>query len=102
MYYNSTRNNNVKIDSALAIKTGISADGGLFVPNNIPQVDMEFICSLTDKSYKQRAVEILGKFLTDYTTEELMDCAVNAYDDKKYGSSDTAPLKKLNDNTPIL
>ena len=86
MYYNSTRNNNVKIESALAIKTGISADGGLFVPQNIPQVDMDFICSLSDKSYKQRAVEILGKFLTDYKTDELTDCAVNAYDDEKFGS----------------
>ena len=102
MYYNSTRNNNVKIESALAIKTGISADGGLFVPQNIPQVDMDFICSLSDKSYKQRAVEILGKFLTDYTTDELTDCAVNAYADEKFGSSDTAPLKKLNDNAHIL
>ena len=56
MYYNSTRNNNIKVESALAIKTGISADGGLFVPQSIPQVDSEFIASLTDKSYKQRAV----------------------------------------------
>ncbi len=102
MYYNSTRNNNIKVESALAIKTGISADGGLFVPQSIPQVDSEFIASLTHKSYKQRAVEILSKFLTDYTCDELTDCAKNAYAADKFGGEDTAPLKKLSDSTFVL
>ena len=102
MYYNSTRNNNIKVESALAIKTGISADGGLFVPQSIPQVDLDFIASLTDKSYKGRAVEILGKFLTDYTPDEIADCAGNAYAAYKFGGENTAPLKKLDDNTFVL
>ncbi len=95
MYYNSTRNNQIKVESAFAIKTGISADGGLFVPQNIPQVSLDFISSLADKSYKQRAVEVLGKFLTDYSTDELINCADNAYKSAKWGGDNTAPLVKL-------
>ncbi len=102
MYYNSTRNNNIKAESAFAIKTGISADGGLFVPQSIPQLEPEFIAGLTDKSYKQRAVQILSKFLTDYTCDELADCANNAYAADKFGGEDTAPVKKLDKNTFVL
>ena len=38
MKYISTRSDKYKVDSAEAIKTGIAPDGGLFVPEEIPQV----------------------------------------------------------------
>ena len=102
MFYNSTRNNGTKVESAMAIKTGISADGGLFVPENIPQVDKDFIAALADKSYEERAAEILGLFLTDYTADELRECAKNAYTEQKFGGKDTAPVYKLDDSRYIL
>ena len=48
MYYKSTRNSDVKITSAEAIVQGISADGGLFVPSEIPSISMEEIVKLGD------------------------------------------------------
>ena len=38
MFYKSTRNSEVKVSSAQAIAQGISEDGGLFVPSEIPAI----------------------------------------------------------------
>ena len=80
MKYVSTRSKIQPISSAEAILQGLSADGGLFVPEKIPTVSLDEIKSLVDLNYSQRAVKILGKFLTDYTTDELSECAELAYD----------------------
>ncbi len=41
MYYKSTRNSDVRVDSATAITQGISADGGLFVPESVPKLTLD-------------------------------------------------------------
>ena len=102
MFYQSTRDKSIKISSAEAIKKGISEEGGLFVPEVIPHVTLEEISALAEIKYTKRAFNILKKFLTDYTDEEIMDCCEKAYSPDKFGSEDTAPLKKINDNMHIL
>ena len=68
MKYVSTRGqNNDSVSSAYAIKTGLASDGGLFMPETIPQIDLEFIKSLAPLSYPERAARVLSLFLTDYT-----------------------------------
>ena len=71
MFYKSTRNSGVSISSAEAIVQGISADGGLFVPSEIPQMSMDEIVKLGDMSYAERAAVVFSKFLTDFTDAEL-------------------------------
>ncbi len=102
MKYQSTRNKNIKISSAEAIKRGISKDGGLFVPETIPQFSLEKIRNLSDMKYVDRAFAILKEFLSDYTEEEIRECCMNAYTADKFGSDNTAPVKKLDDNMYIL
>jgi len=102
MFYQSTRDKSIKISSAEAIKKGISEEGGLFVPEVIPHVTLEEISALAEIKYTKRAFNILKKFLTDYTDQEIMDCCEKAYSPDKFGSEDTAPLKKINDNMHIL
>ena len=80
MKYISTRSKITPVSSAEAILQGLSTDGGLFVPETIPKVTLAEIKSLANKNYSQRAVEILKKFLTDYTDDELNECAELAYD----------------------
>lgn len=80
MKYISTRSKIEPIDSAQAILQGLSEDGGLFVPEEIPQVSLEEIEKLIAMKYSQRAATILQKFLTDYTEFELNECAELAYD----------------------
>lgn len=79
MRYTSTRSKIAPIDSAEAILQGLAADGGLFVPEKIPRVKIEEIGNLSDKTYEQRAAWLLGKFLTDYTEDELGECSELAY-----------------------
>lgn len=102
MNYQSTRDKGIKISSAEAIKRGISEDGGLFVPESVPNVTLEEIKSLSEMKYTDRAYTILSKFLTDYTSEEIKDCCTKAYSPAKFGSDDTAPVKKLSDTMHIL
>ena len=79
MKYISTRSKNKPVNSAEAILQGIAADGGLFVPEKIPHVTLEEIGELQTKSYEQRAAWLLGKYLTDYTEDELGECSELAY-----------------------
>ena len=77
--YISTRSKIKPIDSAEAILQGLASDGGLFVPEKIPKVKLEEIGELLNKTYEQRAAWLLGKYLTDYTPDELGECSELAY-----------------------
>ncbi len=101
MNYVSTRNSGIKLTSAEAIIRGLSADGGLFMPNSIPALSQDEINALVAMDYKSRAKLVLSKFLTDYTDAELDDCINGAYTDKKFGSH-PAPVKKLDDKNYVL
>lgn len=102
MQYISTRDGAVKVKSSVAIKKGISDEGGLFVPEEIPYIDLKDIKKLKNKTYVERAVFILKKYLSDFLVKELEECAAGAYDSKKFGDDNPAPVKKLNDNMYIL
>ena len=103
MNYYSTRDSERKIakTSAEVIKQGIADDGGLFMPESIPEINLDYIKGLCDKSYIERAAEVLSLYLTDYTKEELLKAASAAYaEDKFIGGA--APVSALGDNIRVL
>lgn len=102
MQFISTRDKSVSVTSAMAIKTGLSSDGGLFLPESIPHVGLETIKSLATMSYNERAKEILRLFLTDFTDDELTDCVNKAYNREKFETDEIAPVYKTDDNTYFL
>lgn len=102
MKYFSTRGDNENLTSSNAIIKGLATDGGLFVPSYIPAIDLNFIESLVDLSYRERAKKILPLFLTDFTKEEIDFCVDNAYTEEKFDDNAICPIKKLNDETYIL
>ena len=98
MKYFSTRDTKQnKLNAAEAIKKGLAADGGLFVPEFLPTLSKEEILDLCHMSYSERAAHVLGKFLTDYTAEELTADCKNAYSESSFPGG-AAPLKKVTDN----
>lgn len=101
MNYVSTRDVAVKVSASQAITKGISAEGGLFVPENLPAVSMDRIAELSKLDYIGRAKAILSLFLTDFTEEEVDSCVKGAYET---GFSDpaVAPLAKLEEGVHIL
>ena len=61
MNYRSTRNaNGEAVSAAFAIKNGIAPDGGLYMPESIPQLDREALVALCGMSYPERAARIPG------------------------------------------
>ena len=97
--YSSTRGNAEQLDSAKAIIRGLAADGGLFVPDAMPQVDMAFIEGLKALSYEERAEKVLGLFLTDYTAEELAGCVTRAYANGRFDTEKRAPVKAVGEKS---
>ena len=101
MQYTSTRNNTLRVSSSEAIAAGISKDGGLFVPTEVPQVTPDFIAALAGKSYIERARDVLRLFLTDYPAGEIDADTAGAYTGS-FGSENVAPVVNLYENVNIL
>lgn len=100
MIFHSTKNNSICVSSAEAIVSGLAPDGGLYVPESIPSLDMS-IEDFAKLSYPERAKTVLSKFLTDFTEEELNHCVNSAY----IGNFDNdcpAPVKTIDDGTHFL
>ena len=102
MQYNSTRDNAVQVTAAQAIVRGLSEEGGLFVPQSLPQLSGEDIAALAALPYAQRAERILSLFLGDFTPEEVADCAARAYTAERFRSEAIAPLHELREGVHIL
>ena len=101
MEYISTRNKSIKVSSAFAIAHGISAEGGLYVPESIPTLTSEDFNKIASLDYVGRAEYILKNYLTDFTDEEIKKCVEGAY----LGSFDDdkpAPIAVLGENINIL
>ena len=99
MLYHSTRNNGQTVTASQAILKGLSEDGGLFVPENIPALDKS-LSELAQMSYKQVAYEVMKLYLTDFTEDELKTCIERAYD-SKFDTEEIAPLAEA-DNAYYL
>ncbi|MBP3380297.1 MAG: threonine synthase [Ruminococcus sp.] len=102
MFYNSTRNSEVKVSSAEAITQGISAEGGLFVPEEIPAVTLDEIKAVGEMKYADRAAFVFSKFLTDFTDAEIHYCTDNAYSVKNFETESIAEIAHLFDGTYML
>ena len=101
MKYVSTREGKTGVTASQAIVRGLAPDGGLFVPDTLPQVDLDFIRRLSDMDYRSRAVAILGLFLEEFSEQELRAIAEASYGDN-FDDPSIAPLHVLDDNSAVL
>lgn len=88
--YKSTRGGEENVKASEAILKGLASDGGLFVPNKLPNLETSFE-ELKNFSYQEVAYEVMKLFLSDFTEEELKKCIKNAYDEK-FDTPVIAPL----------
>lgn len=95
MMYNSTTDKNLRVSAAQAIAQGISEDGGLFVPSEIPKYSEKDMKDLLKMDYRGRAKKILRDYLSGFTAEEVDWCVEKAYTKEKFGSDNPAPLVYL-------
>ena len=102
VFYKSTRDSSIRVESAAAIAKGISEEGGLFVPESIPSISMDELKSLAGMNYAQRAAFVFSKYLTDYTDAELRYCTESAYTTKAFDTENIAEIAHLFEGTYML
>ena len=88
--YANTRDASEKVTASQAILNGLAKHGGLYVPTEIPKLDIP-VEELAKMSYQETAYAVMNRFLTDFTEEELKNCIDRAYD-SKFDTPEIAPL----------
>ena len=78
MQFFSTRDQSRRVSASQAIAQGLSEEGGLFVPESFPQVDVKALCGL---DYPAMAAAVLREYLTDYDPAFLAGAAAATYGD---------------------
>ena len=95
MLYHSTRNKENPVDSAQAVLNGLAPDGGLYVPQTLPQVDVEAILHMDTYGM---ANAIIGAMLPDIPD---MDQLVERAYRGKFTAEDLTPTVPAGDFTVL-
>ncbi len=93
MNFTSTRGR-LSVTSSEAIVRGIAPDGGLFVPENFPELSGALTAALPGMDYRARAATVLPLWLTDFPADELRESADAAYTGT-FENNDPAPLHEV-------
>lgn len=96
MLFHSTRNKADVMQASQAIVQGISKDGGLYVPQEIPAFEKS-LHEMAQMNYQELAYEVMRLYLTDFTEEELKKCISEAYG-KGFEGDEPVELKKVGDD----
>ncbi len=99
MEFVSTRSSSKKVSASQAISSGISEDGGLYVPAGFPLLSQKDFEDLMEMEYYERCAFVLSKYLTDYDYDKLKEGCREAY--SKF-DDEPANLVKLDDGFYIL
>ncbi len=103
MRYVSTRDSGLNLRASEAIVMGLSRDGGLFLPSQMPELDRDALEKLVQMNYYERAVTVMKLFLEEFSEQELAEYAAKAYHvPEKFDSEAVAPVVTLADGTHIL
>ncbi|MCK9478266.1 MAG: threonine synthase [Firmicutes bacterium] len=102
MNYISTRSNDYSCKSAYAIKKGLAADGGLYIPTKFPLLTLDEISAMSADNYNMRAFNIMRRFLTDFSDAEIKESIDKAYNKQNFETESIAPVYKLNNQVYFL
>ncbi|GGX01269.1 threonine synthase [Pigmentiphaga litoralis] len=102
MRYLSTRGGMAPQPFTDVLLEGLAPDGGLAVPESIPQISAEQLESWRDLSYADLAFEVLQHFLTDIPADDLRTLTHAAYRPEVFGSDVIVPLKPLAGGMSLL
>ena len=101
MKYVSTRGSAPVLNFEETMLTGLARDGGLYVPESVPQMSKADIAALAGLSYEEQAFRVMRPFIGDtFTDEEFGDIVGRAY--ASFGHDARAPLVQLGPNHFLL
>src|SRR5690625_1130350 len=75
---------------------GLATDGGLTVPEELPQVTPETLETWRSLSYPGLAANVIGLFATDIEPAKLREMTNSAYSTENFPTSGTVPLQPIN------
>lgn len=90
MNYISTRGKSPSVSASQAIINGMAPDGGLYVPEKWPNVDLDWQI-LAQQSYQQIATRIFGAFFDDFSNQEIQEVVQAAYG-RQWDNQDIVPI----------
>lgn len=106
MKYRSTRGKSSGLSFESAVLQGLAPDGGLYIPENIPQIPFSKLAEWSTLKYTELAYQVLRLFID---ANEISDEDLKVIVEKSYSTFDTneiTPLKKLpnvtSDNLYVL
>lgn len=98
--YKSTRGDKKRYSFSQALLKGIAEDGGLLVPEIIPQFTFNQLRLLLKKSYQQRAAFIFNLFQTDFSASRIKRIIKKAYS-LNFDNARIVPVVHLKDRQYI-
>ena len=98
--YISTRNSNHKITSSKAILNGQAPDGGLYIPDDLEAIKLDYH-EITSKDFRGMAKVVWNKFFPDYGEAVIDELVEKSYKDK-FSSDAITPLAKVGDKGYVL
>ncbi len=109
MKYISTRGNSPAKTFTEILLGGLAPDGGLYLPEQYPQVSRAELDAWRKLSYPELAFVVLSKFATDIPAEDLRAIVNKTYTREVYSNgradsdfSQITPLRRLDDQVHIL
>ncbi|KAG0921600.1 hypothetical protein G6F31_020255 [Rhizopus arrhizus] len=81
---------------------GLAPDGGLAMPEQLPQVSEQTLESWRGLSYADLAFEVLSLFATDIPAADLRRLTRAAYTQEIFNSEDIVPLRPLDGGLSLL
>ncbi|MDP2086543.1 MAG: threonine synthase [Gemmobacter sp.] len=101
MHYVSTRGAAPVLDFGGAMMTGLARDGGLYVPQSVPQLAQADIAALAGLSYEDTVFRVMRPFLGDtFGEDEFRRLIADAY--AGFGHAARAPMVQLGANHFLL
>ncbi|MBL3700900.1 threonine synthase [Leucobacter luti] len=102
MKYISTRGGMAPAPYSAILLEGLATDGGLVVPETVPQLSAERIEALRGLSYPELATEILSLYATDIPRDDLAEMCRAAYAADKFVAAEIVPLTRLDDAITLV
>jgi hypothetical protein len=99
MRYASTRANHAAASAAEAIDLGMVPEGGLFVPEELPRLDL---AALAGARYPAVAQAVLRPLLADFSDGELAACIAGAYNAETFDEPEVVALAPLGPRRHVL
>ena len=100
MRYLSTRGGMPPQPFTAVLLGGLAPDGGLVVPERIPEIDPATLDRWRRLPYADLAFEILSLYCDDISSEALRALVQRTYSAERFGSDEITPLKRLDGDDP--